>query len=202
MIDKYGVLQTIHDRNSVFLELGVGSRKRVREAIGIDMLDTDSVDIVGDALEVLLSIRESSVDGIYSWHFLEHVPNVKNLLSEMARVLKPGGEIKIVVPHFSNPHFYSDPTHKTYFGLYTFCYYSKSMIFKRETPDYSLVNGLVLEDIDLVFKAVRPFYFRRVFKKTIGWLFNSTHYLQEWYEENLCWIFPCYEISYKLTVKK
>src|SRR6185312_2948084 len=39
-------------------------------------------------------------------------------------VLEPGGEFRAVVPHFSNLHFYSDPTHRTFFGLYTFSYLS------------------------------------------------------------------------------
>jgi hypothetical protein len=32
----------------------------------------------------------------------------------------------------------------------------------------------------------------------VGWLFNSCRYMQELYEENFCYIFPCYEIRFVL----
>ena len=51
MIDKYGVLKSIPTMEKVVIELGVGENKRISTAIGIDILDGDNVDIVGDAIE-------------------------------------------------------------------------------------------------------------------------------------------------------
>jgi len=39
MIDKYNILDSISEMKSVVLELGVGNRKRISSAIGIDILD-------------------------------------------------------------------------------------------------------------------------------------------------------------------
>src|SRR5450759_340672 len=61
-------------RNPLILELGCGGGKRDVRAVGVDLLDLPGVDIMGDALEVLSSLPESSVDSIYSEHFMEHVP--------------------------------------------------------------------------------------------------------------------------------
>jgi hypothetical protein len=48
----------------------------------------------------------------------------------------------------------------------------------------------------LIFKSTRPFYARYALKRVFGLIFNSNRYLQELYEENLCYLFPCYEIRY------
>ena len=58
--------------------------------------------------------------------------------------------------------------------------------------------NLQLCKVDLVFKSTPPFYGRHAIKRLFGWLFNSCRYLQEFYEENLCYVFPCYEIRFLL----
>lgn len=198
MIDKYGFLKSMPSMEKVVLELGVGSKKHISNAIGIDILDSDSVDIVGDAVEVLKAIKDSSVDQVYSFHFLEHIDDYIEVVNEIIRILKKDGLMNVVVPHFSNPFYYSDPTHKSKFGLYNFCYLSKSKLFSRKFPKYCQNPNILLIDVKLGFQSYRPFYLRHAFKKLIQLLFNSTRYLQELYEENFVWIIPCYEITYKL----
>ena len=201
MIDKYNILDSISEMKSVVLELGVGNRKRISSAIGIDILDGECVDIVGDVAEVLKEIKDNSIDQVYSFHFLEHVDNHIEVVNEIIRVLKKNGLMNIVVPHFSNPFYYSDPTHKSKFGLFSFCYFAKSKIFSRTFPKYCQHPNALLVDVKLGFKSYRPYYFRHTFKKLLEILFNSTRYFQELYEENFTWIFPCYEIRYKVKKK-
>ena len=110
--------------------------------------------------------------------------------------MKPQGKLELVVPHFSNPFFYSDPTHRRFFGLYTFSYIAKDNIFTRKVPQYGWDSMFILEDVDLHFKSSRPFYGRHGIKKLLGMVFNSCTYLKEFYEENLCYVFPCYEVRY------
>lgn len=199
--DKNNFLNSIYKMDEIILELGVGNRKRISSAIGIDILDGENVDIVGDATMVLKEIKSNSIDKIYSYHFLEHIDNYNNLLNETVRVLKKGGVITFVVPHFSNPFFFSDLTHKNFFGLYTFCYFAENNFFKRTFPKYSKISNLLLTDVKLIFKSYRPYYLRHFFKKIIQVIFNSTRYFQEIYEENFCYIFPCYEVVYKIKKK-
>lgn len=199
--DKKNLLADLSQRENVILELGCGSRKRIEGAIGIDALDFGCVDIVGDIFEVLKTIPAASVDSIHSFHFFEHVSDFQGLLGEMARVLKSGGELEVVVPHFSNPYFYSDPTHKTFFGLYTFSYYANESLFVRKVPNYQHAIQFDLIEVDLIFKSSRHFFIRHGIKKVFGFIFNSCGYLKEFYEENLSHVFPCYEIRYKLRGK-
>lgn len=196
--DKRKIFERIGSLQKVVLEIGCGSNKKIPHAIGVDALDYDGVDIVGDVFEVLAAFPTSSVDQIYSFHFVEHVGDFQGLLEEMARVLKKGGGLEITVPHFSNPYFYSDPTHKTFFGLYTLCYYANESIFSRKVPTYQQSLRFDLNEVDLVFKSGPPFFIRHGIKKVFGFIFNSSVYMKELYEENVSHVFPCYEIRYRL----
>lgn len=202
ILDKNNLLEKIEELQCVVIELGCGSQKRIREAIGIDAINYDCVDIVGDVYEVLAKFPENSVKAIHSYHFFEHVIDLSLLMDEIARVLKEEGILEVIVPHFSNPYFYSDYTHKNFFGLYTFSYFAKESIFKRKTPNYERLIEFELCHVSLGFKSSRPFYIRHSIKLFLGKLFNSNTYMKEFYEENLCYIFPCYEIKYSLKKLK
>lgn len=200
MVDKSSIFPLGHRDSPVKIELGCGSRKRHPDFIGVDIRDGAGVDIVGDAVEVLRQFPEHSATEICSYHFLEHVSNVDDLLDEACRVLVPKGLFRCVCPHFSNPYFYSDPTHRSFFGLYTFAYFAETKIFRRAVPNYCKRN-LELIDVKLVLKSDRRFPLRYAMKHCVGWLVNVSRGTQEFYEENLCWTFPCYEVAYTLMTR-
>jgi ubiquinone/menaquinone biosynthesis C-methylase UbiE len=194
--DKHGVMESLAMRSEVIVELGCGNRKRRPDAIGIDQFDADAVDLVGDVIGVLQAFPDYSVHRIESYHVLEHVEDLPILLKEISRVLVLGGEMFAAVPHFTNPFFYSDPTHKNPFGLYTFAYYCKTDIFKRTVPRYSEIAKLELVKTKLVFNSFRPRYVTHAFRKVLQVVFNVTPWLQEIYEDSFSRLFSCYEIQY------
>jgi len=198
LVDKTNVLGRLGTLARVELELGCGNAKRNRDALGVDLLDYPDVDIVGDVYEALASFPDGTVDSVFSYHFVEHVEDVPRLLSELARIVKPDGVVEFVAPHFSNPYYYSDPTHRHFFGLYTFCYFAGGSPFRRTVPTYGYEPTFAIARVDLIFKSARPFVVRYGAKKLVGLLFNSCTYLKEWYEENVCYLFPCYEVRYVL----
>ncbi|MDN5763969.1 MAG: methyltransferase domain-containing protein [Microlunatus sp.] len=180
------------------LELGCANRKRRADAVGIDLLDLPDVDVVGDALEVLRMIPDSCVESIYSEHFLEHVTDPEALVREAARVLVPGGEFRAIIPHFSNPGFYSDPTHRSYFGLYTFGYWTRRTPFRRKVPTYAEPAPLVVYGATFHFKASRPFYVRHGIVKVLSAWVNISNWTKEFYEAHMCWMMPAYEVEFVL----
>jgi len=186
-------LNQVLNNKPVILELGCGRKKRPG-AIGIDRVDLPGVDIVADIEDGLAFIPDSSVDEIYALSCLEHIRNFEELMSEITRVLKEGGKTFVYVPHFSSPYYYSDPTHTRFFGLYTFYYFvDSSHQLKRKVPDYYFDTKIRIISQRLVFDS--PFLFRKITKRLAGAIFNSSRFLQEFYEENLCYIFPCYGIE-------
>lgn len=198
--DKNNLLKKIENNVNITLELGCGSKKRIDNAIGIDQLDFECVDIVGDLFEVLSHFKDNSVNKIFSSHVFEHIEDLQKLMEECSRVLRNEGTLEIIVPHFSNPYFYSDYTHKRFFGLYSLSYFAESNVFKRRVPLYGLNLPLKIDNVVLIFRGERPFYIRHMFGKILTALFNSSNFIKEFYEVNLCYLFPCYEIRY--IVKK
>lgn len=193
-IDLNAVLKT---GNPVILELGCGQGKKP-DHIGIDIVDLPHVDIVADLEDGLSFLPSDSVDVIHANSILEHIRNFEGLLREITRVLRKGGQARIFVPHFSNPFFYSDYTHKRFFGLYTFYYFAKKEHqLARSVPNfYSDVRIRILSK-KLVFKS--PFRGRNIFKKIVQGVVNLSGYTQEFYEENLCFLVPCYGLRIVIT---
>jgi predicted SAM-dependent methyltransferase len=62
---------------------------------------------------------DNSVDEIYASHVLEHLVDPLSAIMEIHRVLKPGGNIKIIVPH-ANGILAHAIGHKYLFGMQWF----------------------------------------------------------------------------------
>ena len=201
MIDRQQVVARSRAGELFKFELGCGPRKKDSDSIGIDLLDLPTVDLVGEIFEVLNELPDKCASAIYSAHFFEHVDGLPRLLKEVARVLAPGARLSVVVPHFSNPFYHSDPTHRTPFGLYTMAYFCEQALFRRTIPNYGVAVPLTIVAAELEFKSYPPRYVRHAFKRAIGLLVNSSMYARELYEENLCWLIPCYQVRYELQRK-
>lgn len=195
-VDKRGVLARLHAGEILPIELGCGPNKQARDAIGVDLLDFDGVDVIGDVFDVLAAMPDACLSACYSAHFFEHVDDLSRLLEELSRALVPGAQLTVKVPHFSNAHFYSDPTHSRFFGLYTMSYYARDGLLRRQVPKYGREPSFELERVRLGFAS--PFPVRNLIRKSLGAVFNLTEWLQEFYEENLCYLLSCYEIEFRL----
>lgn len=195
-IDKTQAVKRLRDDACDFLELGCGPHKRHFYAIGMGKLDYAGVDPVGDVFEVLRSLPSNCVRVVHAYHFLEHVSDLIALLEETAQVLMPCGWLDVEVPHFTNPYFYSDPTHSKFFGLYAFSCLAKDELLRRRAPQYGVAPCFELVDVRLEFDSQYPI--RAMIKRTMGPLFNLTRWLQEFHEENLCYALPCYQLRFSL----
>lgn len=196
-------LRRINESKSDSLEFGCGPRRDREGYVTVDLQDYDAVDIRGDAYEVLGQIENDSVRNVYASHFIEHLDDLDRFLRELARVCRNGSVIEFKAPHFSNAWFYSDVTHKSFFALYTFCYLAEDGIgFKRQVPGYARVPGLKLKQVRLGFGTLKTWSIRYYFRKGLQALFNAGKPMQEFYEDCLTGLFPCYDVFYRLEVRK
>lgn len=181
------------------LELGCGPTAGRPGHVTIDALDYPTVDVVGDIDEALAALSPGVIERVYASHFVEHIADVPDLMQRLAAVCAPGAEVEFVVPHFSNPFYYSDLTHKTPFGLYTFSYISNDRTsMRRGVPTYKKEPEFDLVAVRLGFKSYRPRYVRHAMKKVIEKIVNLNNFTRELYEESFTWVFPCYEVTYYL----
>jgi len=70
-----------------------------------------SVDVFGDGNR--LPFADGSVDTVLSTEVLEHLPEPRNCMREMARILKPGGTLLLTVP-------FQQPLHELPWDFYRF----------------------------------------------------------------------------------
>ncbi len=185
---KIDINQILNSGGRVRVELGCGEKKKPG-CIGVDIIDFDAVDIVADIESGLGFLPDNSVDEIHSRSNLEHIANFEGLMREILRVLKKDGKAHIFVPHFSNPHYYSDFTHLRFFGLYSFYYFVPAeKQLKRKVPVFYTDMRINILSIRLKFRS--SFRLLKPLKSIFGRIINSSSFMQEYYEENLCYIFP------------
>ncbi len=181
----------------VNIELGCGTNKS-SAYIGIDLHPLTNVDIVLDFEQGLELIQNSTVDSYKSRHVMEHIRNFELLQSEVYRTLKPGGIQEMIVPHFSSPYFYSDPTHVRTFGLYTMSYFSSNHLFRRKIPSFYFDFQFELISVNLGFRTSRYKLKNLLGKYLFEKIFNFTPLFQELYEVFLSKYFSCTEIKFVL----
>jgi hypothetical protein len=201
LIDRKGLIERINGGAiDARLEIGCGPTPHRPGYITVDLLELDCVEIQGNVFELFERLNPGTVSAVYASHFIEHVSDLAQLMDGLARVSRPGAVIEFVVPHFSSPFFYSDYTHKTFFGLYTFSYLAHNRCgLRREVPLYGHDPKFDLVGVDLKFKSYRPNYIRHGVKKLYEKLVNVSNWTKELYEEMFTWIFPCYEIHFRLV---
>ncbi|MBN1561016.1 methyltransferase domain-containing protein [candidate division KSB1 bacterium] len=191
-IFKIDLQQRLQQAGEIAIELGCGQAK-TNGRIGIDRVDLSSVDIVTDLEHGLAFFPDESVDSVHAYHFLEHVENLQLLLRDIHRVCKPNGRVLLRVPHFSNPYFYSDYTHRRFFGLYSFEYFAgEQKRFNRRIPNFYSDFHFITRELKLVFYS--QWLGRKFPRKAAQLIFNLNSWWQEFYEENFCYILPCSEI--------
>ncbi len=191
---KINLEQLLTCNQPVIIDIGCGEKKKSGR-IGIDRVDRPGIDIVADVERGLPFFPDHSVDEIHCRSVLEHIKNFDFLLSEMMRVLKKSGRLYIFVPHFSNPYYYSDPTHLRFFGLYTFYYYTDTEHqLSRKVPNFYSDLRIQIFFKRLIFRS--KFGLFGFLRKAFGRLINTCTRFQEYYEENLVYKIPAHGIEF------
>ena len=104
------------------MKANIGCGHKILEGyVNIDKYPFDSTVLQGD-LESSLPLENLSVDYILLDNVIEHIFDIPKALSEIARVLSPGGTCKIITPHFSSATSWRDPTHIHHLSYFSFDY--------------------------------------------------------------------------------
>ncbi|TNF44855.1 MAG: methyltransferase domain-containing protein [Bacteroidetes bacterium] len=184
------------------IDIGCGPNKKPGFK-GMDILPLPGVDYVVDLEKGFSFLKDNSVDEYYTAHFLEHIDNFELVMGEIYRTLKPESICTVFVPHFSNPYYYSDYTHKRFFGLYSFDYFSPSETgFRRKVPCYNSSIKFEIVERRLILKSPDFFVTNLIKKYICNRIFNSGKYFQAVYEEYFTKIISCYELKFVLKVIK
>ena len=77
---------------------------------------SDAGQISTKARLVWITIREPVPMSFMIWE----KPDVMAFVTELYRITKPGGRIKLLTPHYTNPDWANDPTHRNHLNSYSF----------------------------------------------------------------------------------
>lgn len=123
----------------MILNLGCG-QKLIKDAINVDVTSYPGVDQVVDLSVFPWHWADNSVDGIHSSHFIEHLPDQKQFLDECYRILKPGGFLRLCVPHSSNCVSIGCMGHYRTYSYNTFNDYMARDFYMFKTARYKTVE--------------------------------------------------------------
>lgn len=105
------------------LDIGCG-RKKLPGSVGLDHMPLPGVDVVA-SLEQPLPFEDEEFDAVYANQVLEHVRDMVGLMSEIHRILRPGGIFLAHVPYFRSSWAHIDPTHVRSFTVNTMDFFVK-----------------------------------------------------------------------------
>ena len=66
---------------------------------------------------------DDSVEALRSSHYVEHCADLVAFMNECHRILKPGGELRILCPYQHSDRAWQDPTHVRALNLKSWAYY-------------------------------------------------------------------------------
>ncbi|MFN6964290.1 MAG: class I SAM-dependent methyltransferase [Pyrinomonadaceae bacterium] len=101
------------------LDVGCGANK-FEGAIGLDNNPRTAADVIHDLGDLPYPFADDEFDLVVSRHVVEHVPDVMAFITELHRITRPGGRIRLVTPHYTNPDWANDLTHRNHLNSYSF----------------------------------------------------------------------------------
>jgi ubiquinone/menaquinone biosynthesis C-methylase UbiE len=195
------VAQDLKQGRPLRLDIGSGATPRAG-FYGVDRLDAPGVDIVADLNRPLGLLPDNCAEHIFSSHALEHVQDLFLLLAEIHRISRPDALIELIVPHFSNPYYYSDPTHVRFFGLYTMSYFVDidKQPHGHKVPAFTGGPRFTIDSVSIAFYR---FSLRdRLIVPFLRYFVNRSPRAQDYYELRLARRFPAAELRYRLRPSK
>ncbi|PIP58155.1 MAG: hypothetical protein COX02_01785 [Candidatus Vogelbacteria bacterium CG22_combo_CG10-13_8_21_14_all_37_9] len=138
--------------------------------VGIDIRPGPGVDIVGSVYE--LPFPEASFEIVLCMVVLEHLEDPKRAITEMYRVLKPGGKIIVSVPFLF-------PIHDAPNDFWRFTKYGLKILFKDWQIEELQAETTFNETFAVLLQRVAyqtKFYFNSIFKVLIfslAWLLTK-----------------------------
>lgn len=168
------------------LNLGCGN-KHLPDAVNLDITPDTNPDIVHDLNQRPWPLPDNHFGEVVIYDVIEHVDDVIASMEEVHRVCKPGALVRITVPHFSSANAFTDPTHRHYFGWFSFHYVTGEHDFSFYTR-----KRFKRRQIHLMF---HPSPLNRIVRR----LANTNPAL---YEKRWTWMFPAWFLSFELEVVK
>ena len=104
------------------LDVGCGINK-LPGSIGIDFNPRTRADVLCDLDHFPYPFRDNSFDGLQAIHVIEHLSDVIRAMEEFHRLVRPGGTVTIVTPHYTDFSSFCDPSHRWHLNSFSLRYF-------------------------------------------------------------------------------
>lgn len=168
------------------LNLGCGL-KRLPDAINLDVTPDTNPDVVHDLNCVPWPFPDDHFQEVLAYDVIEHLDDTISVLEEIHRVSRQGAIVRITVPHFSCANAFTDPTHRHYFGRFSFDYVTGA-------SEYSFYTRARFCQ-----RSVQLIFYPTLANKLIWRVANR---FPAAYERRWAWVFPAWYSYFELEVQK
>ncbi len=110
------------------LDIGCGINK-TPGAIGMDINPRTNADVIHDLDELPYPFETDQFDEVVGLHVIEHVRDPMAVMAELHRITRNGGMVKLVTPHWTNPDWATDLTHRNHLNSYSFRNLQEQAVF-------------------------------------------------------------------------
>ena len=168
------------------LNLGSGE-KQIPGALNVDLVASTCPDIVHDLDVRPWPLPSEQFRTVYMNDVIEHLDNVVGTLEEVHRICRDGAVVQITVPHYSCANAFTDPTHRHYFGRFSFSYFTGEHQFAFYTQ-----------------RRFRTRSARIIFAPTLlnKFVWRLANRWPAEYERRWAWMFPAWFLFVELEVVK
>jgi hypothetical protein len=168
------------------LNLGCGNKHR-DGAVNLDVTGATSPDVVHDLNVMPWPFQESQFTEVHAYDVIEHLADIPAVMTEIHRIARAGAKVFITVPHFSCANAFTDPTHRHYFGYFSFDYFTEG----HELSFYSTVRFRM---------SARRLIFMPSLVNKAAWRLANRY--PRGYEQRWAWVFPAWYLFFELHVAK
>src|SRR5579872_5786441 len=127
------------------LHMGPGREESL--GVSVDNLRSAHPTVLADLSRPPYPFRDNSFDAAYAFSVIEHLENFFDVFAELHRVLKPGGFVALLTPHFSDDASYVDPSHRLHLALRSFDYFIEGTELFASYGFYSTTRFRVREKL-------------------------------------------------------
>ncbi len=160
-------------------------------AIGVDRNARTRADVLCDLDCFPYPFGDDSFDHLRAVHVIEHVSDVIRTVEEFHRLVRDGGTIHIVTPHYTDFSSFCDPTHRWHLNSYSLRY------FGPDNAGYGYYSTARLRETSVRVKLLQLW-------RLLGfeWLVNAFPRFRRFWEYYLCFVIRGKVIEWELKVIK
>jgi SAM-dependent methyltransferase len=178
------------------LDIGCGVNK-VPGAIGMDANSRTDADVIHDLDNLPYPFADDQFDEVIGRHVIEHVRDPLAVMIELHRITSHGGLVRLVAPHWTNPDWATDLTHRNHLNSYSF----RNLTDERAVfPFYTTVRFRQRRVFVSLLNLWKPFGLELLVN--LDNRFPRARFIRKFWEQYLNAIVRGKEIHYELEVVK